>query len=188
MPVINASQRPIVIGLCGLAGSGKSTVAHILSEDWGFARKPFAYPLKAMLGALGIPRDVLDGDNTAKESPLDILGGKSARHAMQTLGTEWGRQHIGQDFWVELWKRNALTLPKIVADDCRFPNEVEAIRAMGGMVVRIERPGAGSKTGAGHASESIGSLEHDLTLFNTRSIEELREFVARIVREYAEAA
>jgi hypothetical protein len=61
----------------------------------GFARVRFAGPLKAMMAALGCTNAEIDGDR--KEVPCDLLGGKSPRWAMQTLGTEWGRKLIGDD-------------------------------------------------------------------------------------------
>lgn len=62
---------------------------------------------------------------------------------MQTLGTEWGRECIAPDVWTRLTLAGASLREgrSVVIDDVRFPNEVVAIRALGGIVVRIERPG-----------------------------------------------
>lgn len=138
-----APVRNRVIGFCGPIGCGKSTAARILMERYGYRRERFADPLKAMLAALGLSPEELDGP--AKEAPAALLGGRTPRHAMQTLGTEWGRQLIDPDLWVRAWELRVggywrrFHAP-VVSDDVRFGNEVAAIRAMGGLVVRIERP------------------------------------------------
>jgi hypothetical protein len=147
----HATQRTIV-AFTGLAGSGKSTAAAYLVERHGFQRVRFAGPLKAMMVALGCTHEQIDGSE--KETPCDLLGGKTPRHAMQTLGTEWGRNLITPDLWIRAWQNAVAKVPAgvpVVVDDCRFPNEAEAVRFAGGVIVRIERPGAG--TASVHASE-----------------------------------
>lgn len=159
--------QKIIVGLSGLAGSGKSTASQIISNAYGVPRRPFAFPLKRMIGALGIPAAELDGPASVKELPSVRLGGHTLRYAMQTLGTEWGRQCMGETFWVDQWMIGIGDLPGAVADDCRFPNEVEAIQRLGGIIIRIERAGAGVKgDGAKHASEQIDKLPFDYSYVN----------------------
>lgn len=159
----------IVIGLTGLAGSGKTTAARVLETKEGFARLSFAGPRKAMARSFGLTTREIAGD--LKEAPGPELCGKSPRQFMQMLGTEFGRDMIGPDIWINAFKRNGdeLRLDEdvrgIVVDDVRFENEVAAIREMGGVIVRIERPGAGSQTGAAHVSEQLNT-EPDFTVLN----------------------
>lgn len=148
----SAAPPRTIIAFTGLAGSGKSTVAQYLVERHGFQRVRFAGPLKGMMAALGCTQEQIDGSE--KETPCSLLGGKTPRHAMQTLGTEWGRDLITSDLWIRAWQAAVAKVPAgvpIVVDDCRFPNEGEAVRAAGGVIVRIERPGAG--TTSVHSSE-----------------------------------
>lgn len=130
----------MIIGLSGPAGCGKSTGALYLVNEYRFVRRRFAGPLKTMVAALGLDHDHIEGD--LKEKPIDLLCGKTPRHAMQTLGTEWGRKLIGQDLWVNAWKAS---LPNsrshVVAEDVRFANEAAAIEAVGGFVVHINGRG-----------------------------------------------
>lgn len=167
-------MRKIIIGFTGLAGAGKSTAARILADHAGFTVLPFAGPLKAMTRAFGLTPTEM---TIFKELPLERLNGKSPRQFMQLLGTEFGRELIGQNVWVEAWRnsleidRQSFKLPLdrigdilACADDVRFENEAAAIRAEGGIVVRIEREGAGSATGASHASEA--GVRPDLTIQN----------------------
>ncbi|PZU95022.1 MAG: hypothetical protein DI527_02020 [Chelatococcus sp.] len=163
-----AGFRIRTIGFCGAAGAGKSTAAERMVKRWRFNHVRFAGPLKAMLAALGLSVEQLDG--ALKEEPTPLLCGRTPRQAMQWLGTEWGRELIGSEFWIAAWRAAVERAPGfhgpgpafrgetgfdrlIVADDVRFANEAQAIRDRGGLVVRIERAGAGSASGPGHASE-----------------------------------
>lgn len=138
----------MIIGLTGRAGSGKSTVAAHLA-DRGYKRIRFADPLKDMMRALGLDERHIEGD--LKEVPCPLLAGKTPRHAMQTIGTEWGRGLIHPDLWVNAWAARAANDNLVVAEDVRFPNEEATIRRAGGWVIGIERPGTAAA--AGHPSE-----------------------------------
>jgi hypothetical protein len=112
------------------------------------------------------------------------LCGKTPRHAMQTLGTQWGRDCIGKDFWLNLWGQRALqTLRdggRVVVDDCRFPNEAQLIRRVGGDIYKID--GRGGIAGD-HVSER-GCGDHDLVLVNDGAVEELHGKIEEALRRY----
>ncbi len=156
----------MIIGLVGVAGSGKTTAAKFLMDLRGFQRIPFAQPLKKMIEALGYDRSLLDGPARAKEVPLEAFNGRTLREAMQTLGTEWGRVQFGDDFWVNMWEREAEKYERIVVDDVRFPNEAAKIKELGGLIVRLRRAGAGAGVNAGHASEQVDLITPDITINN----------------------
>jgi hypothetical protein len=144
-----------IIGIAGYAGSGKSTVAELLIREHGFERLKFADGLKDMLRALGLSDGWIEGD--LKETPSPLFLGHTPRHAMQTLGTEWGRQCIGEDFWVNYWTmrvkgRLASSMTsKIVVDDVRYPNELAAVQRFSGRLWWVSRPGV--RPSSMHSSE-----------------------------------
>lgn len=168
--------RRKIIAFTGLAGSGKSTAAQWLVERQHYERVRFAGPLKDMMLALGLDRQQVDGSIQAKETPCDLLCGKTPRFAMQTIGTEWGRKLIGEEVWTNAWRAAVDRLPKrvpVVVDDMRYPNEAAAVTALGGFVIRIEREGAGSIVGAAHSSETevdsipaIAAIKNDSSLLH----------------------
>lgn len=146
---------PRVIALIGNAGAGKSTVAEYLTKVHGYKVVKFAGPLKNMLRAIGLDDDELEGH--LKEVPCDLLCGKTPRHAMVTLGTEWARDMIGENFWAGLWQEEtALHINSgynIVVDDCRYGNELAAVREMGGLPWHIVRPDHAGSSIPSHRSE-----------------------------------
>lgn len=177
-PLVPASPTErLIIGFTGLAGSGKSTAA----LHTGYTRVRFAGPLKDMMRALGLTEQEIEGDR--KEKPCNLLGGKTPRYAMQTIGTEWGRDTIAPDLWIRAWQAAvARTAGPVVCDDVRFPNEADAIRTAGGFLVRVIRPGAGGGA-AGHSSEGQDLGAPDDTIPNDCSIEEFFARVDRVVRD-----
>lgn len=168
LPPPTTRVLPMLIGLNSPApASGKTEVARVLQEDYGFKVVRFAGPLKAMtselLKAAGIlNKEVRDryiyGD--LKEDPIPTLGGRSSRYIQQRLGTEFGRDLISPTLWVDLAMHYAHALRcsgyPVVIDDLRFVNEYDAIRAAGGKTMRIIRPGV-TRPAEAHASE--GALD-----------------------------
>jgi hypothetical protein len=169
----------MIIGLIGYKQSGKSTVADYLAK-YGFVRQRFAQPLKDMLKAIGLTDDHVDGD--LKEIPCDLLGGRTPREAMQLLGTEWGRKLIHPDLWIILWKSKSRSIPMVVVDDTRFPNEAQAICDLGGTLWRISRPNYGGDDP--HESEYyIDKLAVNYELDNSGTIDALKSNVDKLISQ-----
>lgn len=157
----------MIVGLCGPAGSGKTTIAKTLVENHGFIRKPFAGPLKRMIAAgFNIEPYLLDGPREVKALPMSIFGGKTLREVMQTIGTEWGRNLICEDLWANAWQTDIGIGYSYVADDLRFANEAAAVRNLGGYVIRLNRDGSGINSS--HASEKLEGFVPDLEIDNNR--------------------
>ena len=107
-----------------------------------------AGPLKDMLRAIGLSQDQVDG--SLKSKACHLLCGKTPRYAMQTIGTEWGRDLIGNDIWVHVmadriaeYAESKVGDALVVIDDVRFPNEVALVRYCKGEIWRVTRPGHG---------------------------------------------
>ena len=173
---------PTIIALTGRKGSGKTSLARILSKSHDYWIIPLANPIKVMVEALlkyqGCPQEtaqrMLRGD--LKEEPTFYFAGKSPRYVMQTLGTEW-RNLISENLWLDIWENAIYRSQKVVVDDLRFPHEAERMKKLGGKVIRIARPGIESDNS--HPSESaIDQLPVDLELTNDSSIFNLADQLA----------
>ena len=88
----NQGVFEMIIGLTGFKGCGKSTVAEIMRENYGYSRHSFAQPIKDMLEAMGLTKEELYNPKL-KEIVIPEFG-KSPREIMQLLGTEFGRSMI----------------------------------------------------------------------------------------------
>jgi len=170
-----------LFAVMGNKGSGKSTVADHVVKMHGYKRIKFADPLKKMLSVIGLTHAELEG--AMKEEPMPLLCGQSPRHAMQTLGTEWGRMCIGQDLWMNIFKQQTHDYLSagynIVNDDCRFVNEAHAVREMGGLIIRVNRGVTNDDT---HASEvEMDMITPDIIIDNTGTIDELLQSVDFII-------
>jgi len=168
---------PRLIGLYSPApGCGKTTVADLLIEH---QRVSFAAPLKEavsnMLHELGLP-----GFNYAyiDKEAIVLEVGVSARHMMQTLGTEWGRACIHPDFWVMIARAKTQRIMadgrSVVIDDVRFPNEAAMIRDLGGELWRIDRPGV-SYDGEHSSEGALEDITPDRVIVNDGTITQLKE-------------
>lgn len=177
----------MLIGITGKKGSGKDTFASIL----GFTNVKMADPLKDMLRTLyrlaqtddDIIERKIEGD--LKEVPCEVLCGKTPRHAMQTLGTEW-RDGIGKELWSRIWlaRVGGLLNAKrpVVCTDIRFHHEAQAIRELGGFMVRVDRPGLA--TGDVHISEvEMESIPVHYLVTNDKGIVGLHRKAVEIVKE-----
>lgn len=130
----------MIIAFSGRAGCGKSTAAKMLVEGFGYHRISFADPIRDMLECLGISREMSTRD---KNVPIPWLSGHTPRSILQKLGTDFGRNMISENIWVDIAERKIKShLDKhIVFDDLRFDSEAEMIRRLSGKVILIHRDG-----------------------------------------------
>jgi hypothetical protein len=183
-----------VIGIAGAAGAGKDTVADFLKPS-GYERYSLALPIKLGLNAMFGWSMEQWNDREWKERVLPEFG-VSPRRLAQTLGTEWGRETVSPDLWVQLasnhYRMHVMPLIKsgriagVVIPDIRFPNEVEWVRRWGGKVWYIDRPGVAAV--AAHKSEGALPLSSfDRVLHNTGSLDRLRLQVSAYLHGVAQA-
>lgn len=183
---------PHLIGLSGYAHSGKDTAAKALI-DAGWQRRAFADTIRDVLYRLD-PLINLGGPNPTPATPalarpaevirlsalVDMIGWGQAknrhpevRELLQRLGSDAGREVLGHDIWTRATLDN-LPDHRVVITDVRLPAEANAIRARGGLVVRVVRPGTGPVND--HITEiAMDGYRVDVTLLNDGSVGLLHE-------------
>lgn len=141
----------MIIGICGLIGSGKDTVADYLVNFHEFRRESFAGTLKdAVAAVFGWDRTLLEGrTKQAREwrEQVDVWWAEkmgiphlTPRYILQQWGTEVCRKGFHDNIWIaSLENRLRNATDSIVISDCRFPNEIKSIKAAGGIIVRTRR-------------------------------------------------
>ena len=167
----------MIIGLAGYAGSGKDTLGRALVTAYGFERIAFADKVKEL--ALKIDPTICDNETfsdgvdvplswvveregweTAKRSP-------QVRELLQRIGASV-RDTIDPDAWLDAATRDMLYGKNYVITDVRYPNEVEYVRDMGGVIWWVKRDGIGPVNS--HESEnSISPSDADLIVDNTEN-------------------
>lgn len=135
----------MIVGICGLIGSGKGTVADILVEQ-GFKKVSFADKLKDGVSTIfGWDRAMLEGDTdesrTWREQPDDFWSNETKmevtpRLVLQLFGTDCMRNGFDDGVWVSLLKKTILDNHEqnYVIPDVRFENEINMIRDIGGEI------------------------------------------------------
>ena len=135
----------MIIGITGAIGSGKDTIADYLIRHHGFLRLSFAGKVKDVAHVvLGWDRELLEGltrESREWREVVDPYWGISPRVALQRIGTEMFRTHIHPDTWVKAVVRAIQAAPEknYVITDCRFTNEVNALKELGGTIVHVSR-------------------------------------------------
>ena len=141
----------MIIGVCGLIGAGKDTMADYLVNIHQFRRESFANTLKDAVSAVfGWDRDLLEGRTRHSREWREQVDAWWAdrlnmpeltpRWVLQYWGTEVVRRSFHDDTWIaSLENRLRKTTDDVVISDCRFPNEIGAIKRAGGLVVRVHR-------------------------------------------------
>ena len=141
----------MIIGVCGFIGSGKDTVADYLVNFHEYRRESFANSLKdAVAQVFGWDRTMLEGRTAqAREwrEQVDSWWAKrlnrpelTPRLMLQLWGTEVCRLGFHDDIWIaSLENKLRTSQDNVVISDCRFPNEIKALRAAGGIILRVER-------------------------------------------------
>lgn len=204
-------KGPPLIAFCGLKGAGKDTAAGTLARH-GFTRASFAGGLKDIVAtAFRWPRCMLEG-NTQKSRVwrktvdpywAEALGDPAFTpvRALQLWGTDLVRDNFHADFWVlSLMNRidRGQVGARVAITDTRFPNEVAAIKARGGLVIRLERgpnPEWCDALVSGMDPDEIEGLPHesewksvgyeDVVIKNNGTVEDLDRAIQFVVKQMA---
>jgi hypothetical protein len=190
----------MIIGVCGLIGSGKGTVADILVDEHSFRKISFADSLKdAISNVFGWPRSLLEGDTEKSRDFRELVDpwwserlgipDLTPRWILQQWGTEVCRNSFHSDIWIlSLERKLMMGDGNVVIPDTRFPNEIDMIQKLGGQVWHVKRGedpewfaryrNRGMIPPDIHPSEwAWARSEFDQTITNDGSLDDLRQKV-----------
>ena len=190
----------MIIGISGKAGSGKDTAAKMLEvlyanpdisyEDFANKRYKnfadiqivhFADSLKETAQVLFRIGEWETNTQEGKKTTIDWIG-KTVRELLQGIG-QGLRDAIDFDLWVKILFANTEDWSNYIIADVRYPNEVKAIKERNGILLRIDRKGAGA---GNHSSETAldDYKEWDVHIENNGSIEDLFETMKIFIKNY----
>jgi dephospho-CoA kinase len=183
---------PLIIGLVGKIGSGKTTVSNYLESKYQYSEYSFAGPIKLIGSAFGFEDYQLNGTQTQKLE-VNKYWGISARHFLQKFGTDICRDilpnvipdmQLGESGspWINLFEIHVNKLikkncnVKIIISDVRFADEANAIKKMGGHLIRINMNAKNKiiDNTTTHSSEvDIDNIIVDDDIYNNETLDEL---------------
>jgi len=172
----------MIIAITGAIGSGKDTIADYLIREFGFKRLSFASKVKDVAHIVfGWDREMLEGRTTesrAWREVVDPYWGLSPRVALQRIGTEMFRTHIHPDTWVKAVVKEIQAHPETnyVITDCRFDNEVAALKELGASLWSVSRGAAPAWSIAARegATCPVGIHETDWNVYRLERIADVR--------------
>jgi hypothetical protein len=172
-----------LIVLSGNIGSGKDTVANCLS-DYFYIKVSFAEKLKDLLAFLfDWNRELLEGITPEsrewrekKDEEWDI----TPREAMNLVGSRLFRDNFREDVWVKFTEKRVKELLKrgkeVVITDCRFVNEAEMLKRLGGVFIYVKR-------GDKDPEYEMSKIQYDYVIENDTTKEELIKKLYKIFGE-----
>ena len=190
----------MIIGISGKAGSGKDTAAKMLEvlyanpdisyEDFANKRYKnfadiqivhFADSLKETAQVLFRIGEWETNTQEGKKTTINWIG-KTVRELLQGIG-QGLRDAIDPNLWVKILFANTEGWSYYIIADVRYPNEVYAIKKRNGVLIRIDRKGAGA---GNHSSETAldNYKEWDVHIENNGSIEDLFEAMKIFIKNY----
>ena len=190
----------MIIGISGKAGSGKDTAAKMLEvlyanpdisyEDFSNRKYKnfadiqivhFADILKETVQVLVGIGEWETNTQEGKKTTIEWIG-KTVRELLQGIG-QGLRDAIDPNLWVKILFANTEGWSNYIIADVRYPNEVYAIKKRNGVLIRIDRKGAGA---GNHSSETAldDYKEWDVHIENNGSIEDLFETMKIFIKNY----
>lgn len=158
------------IGITGLAGSGKNTLADVIDLEV-YIQVSFAHTLKTVC------KDYLGWDGQKDEK---------GRKLLQTIGM--ALREYNPDTWINLLENNLYYYREdkyhFIYTDVRFKNETDYIRNNGGIIIRVVRPSLELSDMHNHVSEAgQADIKEDYTVINDGTIDDLRKKVFNVIKQ-----
>ena len=157
----------MIVGITGYAGSGKDSLGQCFVGNHGYTRVAFADAVKLM--AL---------DHHGWDGRKDEAG----RALLQEVGSMMRDEY--EHYWVDAAFAEVAKHTDVVLTDLRYGNELARLRQLGGVFVRVIRPGVGPVND--HPSETaLDDQPADVTVINDASIDKLELCAAAIAMRVA---
>jgi len=129
------SKYPLIVGISGKRGAGKTTAADYLVKMYGFTKVSFAALLKEQAKLLfPFSREQLYG--SAKEKKY-----KKYDWTPRDFMIKFGQflRYWDQDYWIKYALLECEKHDRVVIDDLRYQNEANILKAAGAKLIRIRR-------------------------------------------------
>lgn len=191
---------PLLIGLIGKKGVGKSTASMHIKKTYGAKIYSLSTPIKKIAEIFGFSVNSIYGNQEAKEQIT--YNGVSGREFLQKIGTEFGREIFPKLFpnfklddhkniWIQLLhneymheKSYALwvNLPFIyVVDDIRFQDEANYIKKNKGFLLKITKDTDNTSNDKHKSETEQDTIIPDYSIPNNGTIDEFKDKIDKII-------
>lgn len=175
----------MIIGISGKAGSGKDTVYNMIAEALNVTvmNQKFSKPLKTYAATL---LDVKREQFEDQEFKATIIPNSNPPLTYREFLLEFGTtlmRRVDENYWTKRGMRQIDPSYVNVFTDMRFPNEMNAIKEVGGITIRVNMVG---NKGVDHISDTaLDDAYHDYTFTAEEGdIQGLKEQVAKFLENH----
>lgn len=199
---------PTLIGISGRIHAGKDTVGmiiqlldtrahynldialenfHLYDDFSKWKIKKFAGKLKIIAGMLtGVPPLRFESQDFKNSTMGPEWDNMTYRTFLQRLGTEAVRMNLHTNAWVNATMVDYVPGQQWLVTDVRFPNEAQAIKDAGGIVIRVDRnPRELEDAFNLHASETaLDDWAFDHVIRNYGTLQQLEREVKLFCEKY----
>lgn len=187
-------KKPLIIGIGHKMRVGKDTLAAIMDTSLRFRKVSaeiirFADPIKdSLAGLLEIPWERMHSEimkcATVDGTPFGLSKASTLREIMQTYGVAMRERFPG--IWIKLLVSRAESsgVDVVLVPDMRFPDELGAIKALGGVTIDVTRDIDRSGPEHQHISETaLDGYTFDHVIQNNGSLQDLGDECERSLRK-----
>ncbi len=144
---------PLFLGLGHYSRTGKDTTANAFLTHYGSGalKRSFAWKLKQICCELyawaGLqPPEYYETPEGGPARDIKLPGlDMTPVEVWVAFGTDAVRKNVYEATWVDYLLRNDHQCDVLVIPDVRFPDEAEAIKKVGGKIIKVVRPGKGPR-------------------------------------------
>lgn len=177
------SYTGVVVGIGHQKRQGKDTVGAVLADFVGARTTSFAGALKVVTAAALTADPPIDPELAARLVAEGVEAVKASDPRLRGFLIALGnavRDVVHPDTWVDVVTGRCMADPDKhwVITDVRYPNEAAAVRRLGGLLVKVERPG--EPVASDPADDALAGFSGwDLVVTNDGTLEDLRATVVR---------
>tara|TARA_B100001758_G_scaffold247955_1_gene269079 strand:- start:8016 stop:8540 length:525 start_codon:yes stop_codon:yes gene_type:complete len=170
----------MIIGISGKIGSGKDECGQYLVDNYGFKIIKFATIIKKVAVMMTGESYETQISQEGKQKYLKDWG-MTIREFQQLLGTDAVRNGLHNDAWVIATLKDYHPDENWVVTDTRFENEADKVKALGGTLIRVDRPNNPFPQSDHPSETSLDNYMFDHYIANDSTISALHLKTAKIM-------
>jgi hypothetical protein len=173
-----------IIGITGLYGAGKDTVADIICmmyPEFGFSKLSLADGVRRVFTQI-TGEDVPNEYTQDWKAQYNSVIGKTNREILEGIGNGL-RESISPDIWINSLLIQLKRGGNYVIPDVRYENELRAIEQRGGLMIRVVRPDNPTPQTNSASNSDLSGFDM-ITIENSGQVGDLLSKVISVTEQY----